>query len=53
MLFEPFGSALARGAGLSLAALHRAMRAHGGDVLAEGSAQPGATFTLLFPEASA
>jgi signal transduction histidine kinase len=47
-LFEPFGSRLARGAGLSLAALRRVMLNQGGDVAAEGSAEPGMVFTLTF-----
>ncbi|MCK8502739.1 MULTISPECIES: sensor histidine kinase [Myxococcus] len=47
-LFEPFGSRLARGAGLSLAALRRVMMGQGGDVVAEGSAEPGMVFTLTF-----
>ncbi|MGQ0507429.1 MAG: histidine kinase dimerization/phospho-acceptor domain-containing protein [Myxococcaceae bacterium] len=48
-LFEPFGSMLARGAGLSLAALYRVMQGQGGTVTAEGSATPGAVYTLSFP----
>lgn len=47
-LFEPFGSHLARGAGLSLAALRRVMLNQGGDVTVEGSAEPGMVFTLTF-----
>ncbi len=48
-LFEPFGSRLARGAGLSLAALRRVMLNQGGDVAVEGSAEPGSmVFTLTF-----
>jgi signal transduction histidine kinase len=48
-LFEPFGSRLARGAGLSLAALRRVMMGQGGDVAVEGSAEPGSmVFTLTF-----
>ncbi|MDY7230567.1 sensor histidine kinase [Hyalangium rubrum] len=47
-LFEPFGSRLARGAGLSLAALRRVMLNQGGDLSAEGSAEPGLVFTLTF-----
>ena len=47
-LFDPFGSRLARGAGLSLAALRRVMTGVGGDVVAEGSAEPGMVFTLTF-----
>jgi signal transduction histidine kinase len=47
-LFEPFGSRLARGAGLSLAALRRVMLNQGGDLSAEGSAEPGMVFTLTF-----
>lgn len=50
-LFEPFGSRLARGAGLSLAALRRVMLGLGGDVLVEGGEQPGLVFTLLLPAA--
>lgn len=48
-LFEPFGSRLARGAGLSLAALRRVMQLQGGDVSVEGLADQGALFTLTFP----
>ncbi|MCP3140681.1 sensor histidine kinase [Pyxidicoccus xibeiensis] len=47
-LFEPFGSRLARGAGLSLAALRRVMLGQGGDLAAEGSSTPGTIFTLTF-----
>lgn len=47
-LFEPFGSRLARGAGLSLAALRRVMLNQGGDISAEGTAEPGMVFTLTF-----
>ncbi|HEX8700156.1 MAG TPA: HAMP domain-containing sensor histidine kinase [Myxococcaceae bacterium] len=47
-LFEPFGSRLARGAGLSLAALRRVMLNQGGDISAEGSMEPGMVFTLSF-----
>ncbi|MCY1045969.1 sensor histidine kinase [Corallococcus sp. bb12-1] len=47
-LFDPFGSRLARGAGLSLAALRRVMTGVGGEVVAEGSAEPGMVFTLTF-----
>lgn len=47
-LFEPFGSRLARGAGLSLAALRRVLLNQGGDVAVEGSAEPGMVFTLTF-----
>jgi two-component system sensor histidine kinase HydH len=47
-LFEPFGSRLARGAGLSLAALRRVMINQGGDISAEGSSEPGMVFTLTF-----
>jgi two-component system sensor histidine kinase HydH len=48
-LFEPFGSRLARGAGLSLAALRRVLQAQGGDVSAEPLGDGGALFTLTFP----
>jgi signal transduction histidine kinase len=48
-LFEPFGSRLARGAGLSLAALNRVMQSLGGSLKAEGDASPGTTLTLSFP----
>jgi signal transduction histidine kinase len=47
-LFEPFGSRLARGAGLSLAALRRVLLNQGGDVSVEGSAEPGMVFTITF-----
>ncbi len=48
-LFEPFGSRLARGAGLSLAALRRVLQSQGGDVSVEGLSDRGALFTLTFP----
>lgn len=48
-LFVPFGSKLARGAGLSLAALQRAVKNQGGKVTAQGSAEPGTTFRIYFP----
>jgi signal transduction histidine kinase len=48
-LFEPFGSMLARSAGLSLAALHRVMRRHGGSISAQADAEPGTLYTLRFP----
>jgi len=47
-LYEPFGSRLARGAGLSLAALRRVMNSHGGQFIAEGNGNPGTLFTLTF-----
>jgi signal transduction histidine kinase len=48
-LFEPFGSRLARGAGLSLAALKRAMRLQGGEVTASVGNPSGTVFRLTFP----
>lgn len=48
-VFEPFGSRLARGAGLSLAALRRVVRAVGGEVTAHGSDSPGTVFTVTLP----
>jgi two-component system sensor histidine kinase HydH len=50
-LYEPFGSRLARGAGLSLAALKRVMLSHGGQFLAQGDESSGTTFTLTFAPA--
>lgn len=47
-LFEPFGSRLARGAGLSLAALQRAMTAQGGAVTVEERTGGGTEFRLFF-----
>jgi two-component system, NtrC family, sensor histidine kinase HydH len=47
-VFKPFGSMLARGAGLSLAALYQVMKGHGGDVTAE-AIDPGTRYTLKFP----
>jgi two-component system, NtrC family, sensor histidine kinase HydH len=47
-LFEPFGSALARGAGLSLAALRRVLVHQGGEVSAEAGTGAGTVFTLTF-----
>jgi signal transduction histidine kinase len=51
-VFEPFGSLLARGAGLSLAALSRVMKSHGGRVTADSGAGPGTVYTLCFPAAA-
>ena len=48
-LFEPFGSMLARSAGLSLAVLHRVMLSHGGSISAQADAEPGTLYTLRFP----
>jgi len=48
-VFEPFGSMLARGAGLSLAALQRVMQSHGGSLSAQADSQPGTLYTLRFP----
>ncbi len=49
-VFEPFATMLARGAGLSLAALHRVMVGHGGSVTAAvGAGGTGITYTLSFP----
>jgi len=48
-IFEPFASMLARGAGLSLAALQRVMESHGGKVAADWSSPPGTLYTLTFP----
>jgi signal transduction histidine kinase len=50
-LFEPFGSRLARGAGLSLAALRRVMLNQGGDLSAEAAPEQGTVFTLTFAAA--
>lgn len=47
-LYEPFGSRLARGAGLSLAVLRRVMNSHGGQFVAEGDGNPGTLYTLTF-----
>jgi two-component system response regulator AtoC len=49
-LFEPFGSRLARGAGLSLAALRRVMVGQDGQVSAEAAGN-GTAFTLTFAPA--
>lgn len=48
-LFEPFGSFLARGAGLSMAVLHRLVRLHGGNVTAQEHSPAGVEYTLIFP----
>jgi signal transduction histidine kinase len=48
-IFEPFGSPLSRGAGLSLAALHRVMERHGGRLSADWSKGQGTLYTLTFP----
>src|SRR5262249_28574662 len=47
-IFEPFGSMLARGAGLSLAALQRVMQSHGGSLSAQADSEPGTLYTLRF-----
>lgn len=47
-LFEPFGTRLARGAGLSLAALRRVLLNQRGEVSVQGSSEPGLVFTLQF-----
>ena len=53
-LFEPFGSRLARGAGLSLAALRRVLQQQGGEVTAAAARPParGVLFSLDFQRAS-
>jgi len=53
-LFEPFGSRLARGAGLSLAALRRVLQQQGGDVTAAAARPParGVLFSLDFLRAA-
>ncbi|HEY1416413.1 MAG TPA: histidine kinase dimerization/phospho-acceptor domain-containing protein [Myxococcaceae bacterium] len=53
-VFEPFGSRLARGAGLSLAALRRVLQQQGGEVSAEAARPParGVLFRLDFARAS-
>jgi len=48
-IFEPFGSMLTRGAGLSLAALSRLMESHGGKLSADWSSGQGTLYTLSFP----
>jgi len=47
--FEPFGSVVAKGPGLSLAALERVMRSHGGSLSAQADSEPGTLYTLRFP----
>jgi two-component system sensor histidine kinase HydH len=47
-IFEPFECGLARGAGLSLAALRRVLLHQGGDVSADSSPETGTVFTLTF-----
>jgi signal transduction histidine kinase len=47
-IFEPFECGLARGAGLSLAALRRVLRHQGGEVSVEAGPDAGAVFTLTF-----
>ncbi len=46
--FEPFGSRLARGAGLSLAALRQVMLHQGGGAQVHTDEKPGTLFTLAF-----
>jgi two-component system, NtrC family, sensor histidine kinase HydH len=48
-LFEPFGSRLARGAGLSLASLSRVVRSHGGTVSARNLSPTGTSYLLVLP----
>ena len=52
-VFEPFGSRLARGAGLSLAALRRVLQQQGGEVTAASARPParGVLFSLDFARA--
>jgi two-component system sensor histidine kinase HydH len=50
-IFEPFGSRLARGAGLSLAALRRVLQQQRGDVTASPAPSGGIVFTLHFAAA--
>ena len=52
-VFEPFGSRLARGAGLSLAALRRVLQQQGGEVTAAPASPParGVLFSLDFARA--
>ena len=50
-IFEPFGSRLARGAGLTLAALRRVLQQQDGEVTAGPAAGGGITFTLDFARA--
>ncbi len=47
-LFKPYECHLARGAGLSLAALRRVLQHQGGDVSAETGPETGTVFTLTF-----
>lgn len=47
-LFEPFGSRLARGAGLTLAVLQHVVKTHGGLVRAEAGSPTGIIFTIRF-----
>jgi signal transduction histidine kinase len=51
-LFEPFGSRLARGAGLSLAALRRVLQQQGGEVSATAATPRGVLFRLDFARAA-
>lgn len=53
-IFEPFGSRLARGAGLSLAALRRVLQQQGGEVTALPALPParGVVFSLDFARAA-
>ncbi|HZX44031.1 MAG TPA: histidine kinase dimerization/phospho-acceptor domain-containing protein [Myxococcaceae bacterium] len=53
-VFEPFGSRLARGAGLSLAALRRVLQQQGGEVTAASARPParGVVFSLDFARAT-
>jgi signal transduction histidine kinase len=53
-VFEPFGSRLARGAGLSLAALRRVLQQQGGEITAVAATPParGVLFRLDFARAA-
>ena len=48
-LFNPFFTRREQGTGLGLAIVHRAMEAHGGQVVAENNDVGGATFALVLP----
>ncbi len=48
-IFEPFFTSRPDGTGLGLAVVRSVARAHGGDVILENTAQPGACFLLSLP----
>jgi signal transduction histidine kinase len=48
-IFSPFFTTRSTGNGLGLAVVWKAMKAHGGDIIAENRTECGACFRLLLP----